>query len=264
MSGDEPGGTTVRPLIGVDSEGPAPGYAELFPEDPPGTGDSPCDRPGDRPGDRQAQDPPQEPHPAHGPRRARRAAARSRRRPRTVLAVAAAVAVVGVLALLGHLVTGPGEADRALPDPSASPPRLALPSLLDSDGTVKPSPGAGAPSARTSGDSSPSASGSASGAGARASATGAATAGAPSGTAGTAPAGSGAVLKPGSRGPEVVALQQRLAQAGVYDGPADGKYDGSVKDAVQRYQQSHGVTGDTAGFYGPATRRSLESVTTAP
>ncbi|MFI8180844.1 peptidoglycan-binding protein [Actinacidiphila glaucinigra] len=255
MSGGDPGGTTVRPLIGVGPEGPAPDYAELFPEDPPG--------PGARPGGTPQPQP--QPQPADAPRGARRAAARSRRRLRTVVTVAAAVTGVGVLALLGHLVTGPGEADRARPAPSASQPRLALPSLLDSDGTAEPSRSAGAPSARSgAGGSSPSASGSASGAGAQTSATGSASAGAPGGNAATATAGSGAVLKPGSRGPEVVALQQRLAQVRLYDGPADGKYDGGVKDAVQRYQQSHGVTGDTSGFYGPGTRRSLESVTAAP
>ncbi|WUD74866.1 peptidoglycan-binding protein [Streptomyces sp. NBC_00510] len=256
MNDGRAGGTTVRPLIGVGPEGPAPDYAELFPEKPHGTGDGPGDPQGS---------PPRVPHPAGGRRGARRGAARSRRRLRAVVTVAGAVAGVGVLALLGHLVTGPGEADRALPDPSTSPPRLALPSLPDSDGTTQPSRGASAPSARTgTGDASPAASGSASGTLPRASATGTATATTPGGTTGTATAGSGAVLKPGSRGPEVVALQQRLAQVQLYDGPADGKYDGGVKYAVQRYQTGYGVTGDTSGFYGPATRRSLESVTTAP
>lgn len=247
MSGGDPGGTTVRPLIGVGSEGPAPDYAELFPEDPPGPAGTPEPHP--------------RPRPADVPRGARRAAARSRRRLRTVVTVAAAVTGVGVLALLGHLVTGPGEADRARPAPSASQPRLALPSLPDSDGTAEPSRSAGAPSARSgAGGSSPSASGA--GAPASATATATTTATAQGGT--TATAGSGAVLKPGSRGPEVVALQQRLAQVQLYEGPADGKYDGGVKDAVQRFQQSHGVTGDSPGFYGPGTRRSLESVTSAP
>lgn len=256
MSDAGQGGTTVRPLMDVGSAGPAPEYAELFPEHTPGTS-------GDPGTPRQSS--PRAPYPADEPRGARRAAARSRRRPRTVLATAAAIAGVGVAALLGQLVTGPGEADRALPAPSASQPRLALPSLLDSDGTAKASRGPGTPSARAgAGGASPSASASAPGTGTRAPATGTATAAAPSGTAGTATTGSGAVLKPGSRGPEVVALQQRLAQVQLYDGPADGKYDGGVKDAVQRYQQGYGITGDTSGFYGPATRRSLESATTAP
>ncbi|MDX2816786.1 peptidoglycan-binding domain-containing protein [Streptomyces sp. PA03-5A] len=257
MNDGRPGGTTVRPLIGVGPEGPAPDYAELFPDTQHGTGGGPGD----------PQEPPRVPHPAGGHRRARGGAARSRRlRLRAVVTVAGAVAGVGVLALLGHLVTGPGGADRALPDPSTSPPRLALPTLPDSDGTAEPSRGAPVPSARTgAGEASLSASGSGSASGTlpRASATGTATA-APGGTTGTATAGSGAVLKPGSRGPEVVALQQRLTQVQLYDGPADGKYDGGVKYAVQRYQMGYGVTGDTSGFYGPATRRSLESVTTAP
>ncbi|MEU4094505.1 peptidoglycan-binding domain-containing protein [Streptomyces sp. NPDC026673] len=253
MSGADQGGTTVRPLMGVGSAGPAPEYAELFPEHTPGAGGDP------------GESSPREPRPADEPRGARRAAARPRNRRRTVLATAAVVAGVGVAALLGRLVTGPGEADRALPAPNASQPRLALPSLLDSDGTAKASRGAGTPSARAgAGGAAPSASGSAPGTGTRAPATSTATAAAPGGTAGTATAGSDAVLKPGSRGPEVVALQQRLDQVQLYDGPADGKYDGGVKDAVQRYQQDHGVTGDSPGFYGPATRRSLESATTAP
>ncbi|MFE0626968.1 peptidoglycan-binding protein [Streptomyces sp. NPDC058864] len=257
MSGGEPGGTTVRPLIGVGSEGPAPDWAEVFPENPPGTDGEPD-------GTRRIRPP--QPRPVDAPRGARRAAARSRRRPRTVVTVAAAVTGVGVLALVGHLVTGPGEADRALPAPSASQPHLALPSLLDSDGTANPSRSAGAASARQgAGDASPSASGPASGTGTRAPATATATTTATAQGGTTATAGSGgAVLKPGSRGDEVVALQQRLAQVRLYDGPADGKYDGGVKDAVQRYQQEHGVTGDSPGFYGPATRRSLESVTSAP
>lgn len=254
MNDGRAGGTTARPLIGVGSEGPTPDYAEVFPDTPHGTGGGP--------GDPQ-EPPPRVPHPAGGRRGARGGAARSRRRLRAVVTVAGAVAGVGVLALLGHLVTGPGEADRALPGPSTSPPRLTLPSLPDSDGTAEPSRGAPVPSARTgAGEASPSGSGSASGTLPRASATGTATA--PGGATGTATAGSGAVLKPGSRGPEVLALQQRLAQVQLYDGPADGKYDGGVKYAVQRYQMGYGVTGDTSGFYGPATRRSLESVTTAP
>ncbi|MFF7213246.1 peptidoglycan-binding protein [Streptomyces sp. NPDC008238] len=247
MTGGEPGGTTVRPLIGVGAEGPAPDYADLFPEDPT------------------PQMPPQ-PYPAGGPRGSRRAAARSGRRTRTLVVVAAAVTGVGVLALLGHLVTGPGEADRALPAPSASQPQPAPPGLLRSGGTAEPSSGAGASSTPAgTGDASPAGPDPASvSASASASATATATAGAPDGSAGTAPAVPATVLKPGSRGPEVTALQQRLAQVRLYDGPADGKYDGGVKSAVQRYQKDHGVTGDAAGFYGPATRRSLESVTAAP
>ncbi|MEU1618469.1 hypothetical protein ABZ479_14375 [Streptomyces sp. NPDC005722] len=116
---------------------------------------------------------PPQPYPAGGQRGSRRAPARSGRRTRTLVVVAAAVTGVGVLALLGHLVTGPGEADRALPAPSASQPQPAPPSLLRSGGTAEPSSGAGASST---------------------------------------PAG----------------------------------------------------TGDAAGFYGPATRRSPESVTSAP
>ncbi|MGW3244356.1 peptidoglycan-binding domain-containing protein [Streptomyces sp. NPDC001070] len=260
MSGTEQGETTVRPLIGAGPAGPAPEYAELFPEDPPDTSGDTRELPPLTP-DR-AQEPRR--HPDHAPRGTRRAAARSRRRTRTVVAVAGAALGVGVLALLGQLMTGPGEADRVLPQPSSSPPRLALPSLVASDGTATaPSASGTAPSSRAgaSGGASPSVSGSASGAAANPSA---GTATASGGAATTAAAGSGAVLKPGSRGPEVVALQQRLAQVQLYDGPADGKYDGGVKYAVQRYQQGYGVTGDASGVYGPATRRSLESVTSAP
>jgi hypothetical protein len=255
MSDTEQGETTVRPLIGVGPAGPTPEYAELFPEDPTDTSGDTRELPPLTPA--RVREP--RSHRDHAPRGTRRAAARSRRRTRTVVAVAGAALGVGVLALLGQLMTGPGEADRVLPGPSSSPPRLALPSLLASDGTTT-APSASA-RAGASGGASPSVSGSASGAAASPSAPGTATA---SGGATTAAAGSGAVLKPGSRGPEVVALQQRLAQVQLYDGPADGKYDGSVKYAVQRYQQGYGVTGDASGVYGPSTRRSLESVTSTP
>ncbi|MGW1022193.1 peptidoglycan-binding domain-containing protein [Streptomyces sp. NPDC002577] len=75
--------------------------------------------------------------------------------------------------------------------------------------------------------------------------------------------GGSQVLRPGDQGPEVVELQERLQQLGLYTGEADGVYDRSVKDAVSRYQRARGIH-EKNGTYGPQTRRSLESETTEP
>jgi hypothetical protein len=57
------------------------------------------------------------------------------------------------------------------------------------------------------------------------------------------------VLKVGSRGPAVVALQEEL---GI---PADGVFGKQTKRAVKRYQRNHGLEVD--GIAGPATLSSL-------
>ncbi|WP_052808890.1 peptidoglycan-binding domain-containing protein [Streptomyces natalensis] len=72
------------------------------------------------------------------------------------------------------------------------------------------------------------------------------------------------VLREGSSGPEVAELQNRLRQLGRYPGPADGSYDADLRDAVARYQEAYGVTGDPTGVYGARTRASLESLTQEP
>ncbi|MFF4355488.1 peptidoglycan-binding domain-containing protein [Streptomyces sp. NPDC001604] len=72
------------------------------------------------------------------------------------------------------------------------------------------------------------------------------------------------VLRRGSEGPEVVELELRLKQLGLYTGPPTGHYDEGVEDAVGRYQWARGITEDELGVYGAATRARLESETTQP
>ncbi|MFF4456866.1 peptidoglycan-binding protein [Streptomyces goshikiensis] len=62
-------------------------------------------------------------------------------------------------------------------------------------------------------------------------------------------------------GPQVVDLQRRLAQLGLWSLPQRGRYDQRLDDAVRRFQAKYGVPGDQPGVYGPATRRLLESLT---
>ncbi|MGW2889559.1 peptidoglycan-binding protein [Streptomyces griseoruber] len=82
---------------------------------------------------------------------------------------------------------------------------------------------------------------------------------APSPTGGQAP-----VLRPGDSGPEVTELQLRLAQAGFYDGDADGEYGSEVESAVRGYQFARLVLMDESGVYGKVTRAALESETSEP
>lgn len=72
------------------------------------------------------------------------------------------------------------------------------------------------------------------------------------------------VLRYGDHGPEVVELQLRLKQVGLYDGEADGDFDRTVESAVSTYQVTRVVFQDESGVYGKATRASLESETTEP
>ncbi|MFC8427647.1 peptidoglycan-binding protein [Streptomyces sp. NPDC057253] len=72
------------------------------------------------------------------------------------------------------------------------------------------------------------------------------------------------VLRYGDQGPEVVELQLRLKQVGLYGGEADGDFDRTVESAVSTYQVTRVVFQDGSGVYGAATRTSLESETTEP
>ena len=74
----------------------------------------------------------------------------------------------------------------------------------------------------------------------------------------------GPALQRGDRGPEVVELQQRLAQLYLYTGDIDGSYDRRVEDSVRTYQWARGIRSDDLGVYGPDTRRLLESETREP
>ena len=57
------------------------------------------------------------------------------------------------------------------------------------------------------------------------------------------------VLKPGSRGPRVRDLQERLAQLGLYSGPVDGFYGPLTFDAVRDLQRRFRLRPD--GLAGP-------------
>ncbi|MGQ4435712.1 peptidoglycan-binding protein [Streptomyces sp. SAS_260] len=94
----------------------------------------------------------------------------------------------------------------------------------------------------------------------------------PTGTPSSAPTtpspsasnGQAPVLRLGDKGPEVVELQLRLRQTGLYGGAADGDYDREVESAVRSYQLTRLVLQDESGVYGTATRAALESETSEP
>ncbi|MBT2492589.1 peptidoglycan-binding protein [Streptomyces sp. ISL-96] len=212
-----------------------------------------------------------------------------RKGPAMWLAVGAAVvAVVGTAAFAGGLFSGSDEQEFALPDLATGPP-------APSGAAEATASTASTASATESGAASfvpaPSASASASGiavasasasrsAGASSAAlpgsseqtTAASTAAAPTAAATTAaveqapeqPAAGGPVLSRGDRGPEVVELQNRLAQAQFYDGPENGRFNDRLEQALRAYQSSYNIQGDPEGTYGPNTRRALEAETQEP
>lgn len=63
-------------------------------------------------------------------------------------------------------------------------------------------------------------------------------------------------LRPGSRGPEVEALQQRLARLGFYEGEVDGTYGELTEDAVRTFQRAFRLHAD--GVAGPELFRLLD------
>nr|WP_319246102.1 peptidoglycan-binding protein [Streptomyces sp. MB09-02B] len=80
----------------------------------------------------------------------------------------------------------------------------------------------------------------------------------------TVPEGPPPVLGLGDRGAEVIELQLRLGQIGLYNGDADGDYDREVQSAVRGYQLTRVLLEDESGVYGEATRAALESETSEP
>lgn len=62
-------------------------------------------------------------------------------------------------------------------------------------------------------------------------------------------------LAMGSRGDEVVQLQQSLNNKGYYCGEADGIFGSKTLSAVKQFQNDHGLTAD--GIVGPNTRNAL-------
>ncbi|MFG2728242.1 peptidoglycan-binding protein [Streptomyces canus] len=193
-----------------------------------------------------------------------------RRRRRTVI-VAAAGAAAAVL-VTGGFVGGFFTYDAPSRDGSvAGGVRAGVPEAQPS--SSGPSVTASSPTATSTQSSQPPSSSPSAEAGDSASPTGIATpTGIPSSAAATATAAPGPtassgrppVLGLGDQGPEVVELQLRLRQVGMYDGEADGDFDQQVESAVRTYQVTRFVLQDESGVYGKATRASLESETSEP
>jgi peptidoglycan hydrolase-like protein with peptidoglycan-binding domain len=64
-----------------------------------------------------------------------------------------------------------------------------------------------------------------------------------------------AMVKPGDRNSEVMALQQRLQRLGYFNGPTTGYYGPLTKQAVLRYQRAKGLAAD--GVVGTSTKSAL-------
>ncbi|RSS79153.1 peptidoglycan-binding protein, partial [Streptomyces sp. WAC06614] len=81
---------------------------------------------------------------------------------------------------------------------------------------------------------------------------------APTGTPAPAPPpAADGTLRPGDRGPEVRALQQRLFGQGFTYVSVTGVYDDRTRRGVAQLQRDRSLTGDPEGVYGPATRRAF-------
>ncbi len=65
------------------------------------------------------------------------------------------------------------------------------------------------------------------------------------------------ILRQGSSGPDVTALQQRLKDLGFDPNGVDGNFGAGTRDAVIAFQQSKGLQAD--GVAGPATLASLQT-----
>ncbi|WP_433373056.1 L,D-transpeptidase family protein [Actinoplanes sp. CA-142083] len=63
-------------------------------------------------------------------------------------------------------------------------------------------------------------------------------------------------LKIGSKGPQVLALQQRLTDLGYWNGKADSKFGGTTQQAVLAIQKAAGIGRD--GTVGPKTQKALD------
>lgn len=201
----------------------------------------------------------------------------SRRRSRRTVLLSAAGAGVGVAVLAAAgFASGlfsydtPSRADGAtqevrasVPEPSTSAPAspTAPASSAVSRSLVRPHSARPSPSPSATPSASPTPTAPSPGASGPSSAT--PSAAPPSATARTAPAAE-PVLRRGDTGPQVTELQQRLRQLNLYDDQIDGVFTRPVEDAVRNYQTARGITGDTYGEYGPATRKSLEAETSQP
>ncbi len=64
-------------------------------------------------------------------------------------------------------------------------------------------------------------------------------------------------LRPGSRGSQVKNLQTQLQELGYYQGYIDGKYGGTTKNAVSKFQSARKLSAD--GVFGHSTKNALET-----
>ncbi|MFC7308534.1 peptidoglycan-binding protein [Streptomyces monticola] len=185
-----------------------------------------------------------------------------RRTPALLTAAGAALAVVVVTVVATGLFSSDPDRERALPDhPSTAPASTAAATASrtpthSASPRREPSPSRAAAAPPSSTRSAPPTKSASAPPPPTAAATG--TVSTPSRSA--APP----VLREGDKGPEVRELQERLRQLYLYGGPANGRYDFLVTDAVTRYQYASQVEGDERGVYGPATRKALESQTKEP
>ena len=67
------------------------------------------------------------------------------------------------------------------------------------------------------------------------------------------------LLGRGSKGPEVIELQKKLAQLGYGVGTADGKFGSKTEAAIRSFQKDHGLRVD--GFAGTQTIKELQRLT---
>ncbi|MFF1308303.1 peptidoglycan-binding domain-containing protein [Streptomyces sp. NPDC058307] len=197
---------------------------------------------------------------------------------RRVALLATAGAVVAVVAAAGFASglfayespsrdeAAPQDVRPAVPDatttPASAPPSTATASLRPSSAPppakASASPSASPSPSRSSASPSPSRSAGPS-ATPSAPATSAPVAGSDAAREGNPP-----VLRRGSEGPEVVELELRLTQVGLYSRKASGHYNEGVEDAVSAYQWQRGIQVPEHGVYDLTTRQRLESETTEP
>lgn len=172
--------------------------------------------------------------------------------------VALALLALTAAGALAWLLRGPEE-ERPR---SVAPPGLSVPVLParspgageeptpsgDSAGATASTAPSGAASTRAS--TAPSGSGPSAGASRDAKPSG------PSGGAQPSSEGDG-TLRPGDRGPEVRALQERLYTQGFTYVSLTAVYDEQTRRGVLQLQQNRSIKGDPPGVYGPATRAAF-------
>jgi peptidoglycan hydrolase-like protein with peptidoglycan-binding domain len=76
------------------------------------------------------------------------------------------------------------------------------------------------------------------------------------------PGNSSSILVVGSRGPQVILLQQQLQRLGYYTGTVDGLFDEDTRRAVIGFQRAYGIT--PTGQVGPTTQFYLVRVVAQP